>query len=419
MRIIADLHIHSRFARATSKELTIPNVAEWAKIKGLNLMGTGDFTHPAWFNEMKENFVLSPSGFYHLKEDKTPIYFVPTAEVASIYTQGNKLRRIHLVIIAPTLEAVKKINTKLADLGVNLYSDGRPITGIPAKILVKIILEIEPKSLIIPAHIWTPWFAILGSKSGFDSVEECFEEMTPYIFALETGLSSDPEMNWRLAALDKYTLISNSDAHSLGNLGREANVFELPDDEFTYDNFWKIIKTKDRNRFKYTVEFYPEEGMYHFDGHRNCKGGTTFPPEESKKLNNICPVCNRELTIGVMHRVADLADRPTGFIPDKAIPARKLIPLDEIIAQAIQKNTGTKAVQNEYQNFINLFGPEYPALLDVNLEKIRKSHPQIAEGIFRVRTGKLTIKPGYDGTYGKVEIFGNDALPANQQQALF
>lgn len=405
MRIIADFHIHSKYARATSPKLTIPNIAAAAKIKGINLIGTGDFTHPKWIAEIEDNLKLEKNGFYTLKSGEYPdVYFVPTAEVASIYTDRGKCRRIHTVIIAPTIEAVKKINQEFSKRA-NLYSDGRPITGIPVKEIVRTVLDIEPRSLIVPAHIWTPWFAVLGSKSGFDSVEECFEEFSDKIYAVETGLSSDPEMNWQLSSLDKYTLISNSDAHSLGNLGREANVFEIPEEEFGYDEIYRILKEKDQKRFKFTIEYFPEEGMYHFDGHRNCN--VSMSPEQSQKINNICPVCGKEFTLGVLHRVTALADRPLGYVPTDSIGVKKLMPLDEIISKAIGVGEKSKAVQGMYDKFIAEFGAEYPLLLGAEISEIKKLSPRIAEAIQKVREEDLKIKPGYDGSYGEVEIFND------------
>lgn len=412
MRIIADFHIHSKYARATSKFLDLPLIDKWARIKGINLIGTGDFTHPAWSGEMKKYLEPAENGFYTLKPEvstadpqfaKEKVYFVPTAEIATIYTQGGKGRRLHTVLMVPDLEAVAKINEKLGR-SFNIRSDGRPIIGLSAKDLARVILEIEPRSLIIPAHIWTPWFAVFGSKSGFDSIEECYEDMASEIYALETGISSDPSMNWQLSNLDKYTLISNSDAHSAGNLGRESNVFDLPENEFSYDEIVRIIKKKDQDRFKFTIEYFPEEGLYHWDGHRSCK--YRVPPEESKKLNCICPVCGRPTTVGVLHRVGDLSDRSEAEMPVRGIPFKKFMPLDEIVAQALGKGVNTKGVLTIYNQMIADLGAEYPLLLDTSYEILAKNHgDRIAQAIQRVRDGNLTINPGYDGEYGVVKIF--------------
>ncbi|MFA6423349.1 MAG: endonuclease Q family protein [Patescibacteria group bacterium] len=404
MRIIADLHIHSRFARATSKYLSIPEIAKWANIKGINLIGTGDFTHPKWFAEIEEYLTINANGFYSLKSGEYPeVFFVPQAEIASIYTQGGKCRRIHTIVIMPTLKSVKKFNEMLGTRA-NLYSDGRPITGVPAKYIAKMAIEADPKSLIVPAHIWTPWFAVLGSKSGFDSIEECFEEEAKNIYAVETGISSDLMMNWQLSMLDKFTLLSNSDAHSVANLGREANVFEISENDFSCDEIFRIIKEKDASKFKYTIEYFPDEGMYHYDGHRACGEGIRMAPEESKKINKICPVCGKEMTIGVMHRVMDLADRKYGFVPNGATGQKKFMPLDEIISKSIGKGEKTKTVQEIYNKFIDKFGAEYPLLLDTDIIELKKVDERVGEAILKVRKGELKIEPGYDGTYGVVEI---------------
>jgi len=309
MRIVADFHIHSKYSRATSKEINISNLSQWAKWKGINLLGTGDFTHPLWFQELKNNLQPLGNGLY-VNKNFPEIKFILTTELSSIYTQGGKGRRIHNVIFAPSFATVEKINTKLTGIG-NLYSDGRPILGISARDLTKLILDIDQNCLIIPAHAWTPWFSVFGSASGFNSLEECFLDMTPNIFAIETGLSSDPEMNWRLSKLDSIALISCSDAHSLPNLGREATVFDIADNaDLSYTLIAQMLKSAKSGNYKsapsvlsYTIEFFPEEGKYHFDGHRVCN--INLHPQESNKLNKICPVCQKTLTIGVMNRVEE------------------------------------------------------------------------------------------------------------------
>ncbi len=399
MRIIADLHVHSAYSRATSKDMNIANMALWAKKKGINLLGTGDFTHPAHMENLKSALRPAGNGLYTSSLEPS-VFFVPTAEISSIYTCKGKVRKIHNIIIAPSIEAGEAINRVLLKHGKNLSSDGRPILGTSAKDLLKIVLDVSHDCLFIPAHVWTPWFSIFGSKSGFDSIEECFDEYSEFIYAVETGLSSDPEMNWRLSALDKITLISNSDAHSPSKLGREANVFDCGMD---YHEIIDAIKKKDPGRFLYTVEFFPEEGKYHFDGHRAC--GVVFSAAETKKLNNICPVCKKQLTVGVMNRVDELADRPDGFVPDNAIPSRRMVPLIEIIAEALNQGVNTQKVKREYERLVAEI-PEFDILHESTDSDLRKLAPgNIADGITKVRSGQIQIKPGYDGVFGKISIF--------------
>lgn len=402
MRIIADLHLHSKFSRATSPQMNLDSLTHWAKLKGINLLGTGDFTHPFWFNELKSKLIPAKNGLYQLAGEEK-ISFLPTAEISSIYSQGGALRKIHTVVIVPTLEAAEKINKKLAGF-MKLDVDGRPITGVSAKDLARLILEIESKALIIPAHAWTPWFSVFGSSSGFDSLEECYGDLTKNIFAIETGLSSDPAMNWQLSALDNITLISNSDAHSPANLMREANVFDLQNN--SYDEFYDAIKNKDKNKFLYTVEFYPEEGKYHFDGHRNCK----FVNDPREKEIGICPDCQRPLTIGVMSRVQKLADHPAGRKPENHIPFKSLVQLNQIIAEAMGKSEIAKAVQDEYLRMVSVIGSEFEILVDRSLDELAKAGtlPKVVDGISRVRAGKISIAPGYDGEFGKVKVFGGE-----------
>ena len=412
MRQILDLHIHSKYSRACSSQLVLAHIDETCRIKGIDIIATGDFTYPEWFlnikNELEE---INNSGLYKLKEavdDK--LKFLLSTELALIYKDADpshkggasKVRRIHIVVQAPNIKAVEELNNYL-DKKYNIRADGRPILGMKAPELVKLCLSIHPKFLIYPAHIWTPWFAVFGSKSGFDSMEECFHEQTENIYAIETGLSSDPAMNWRLSALDKITILSNSDAHSLPNLGREANVMDL--EKISYDEIYEAIKNKDLNKLKYTIEFYPEEGMYHFDGHRDCQ--IRFSPEETKKNKGICPVCKKPLTVGVMNRVNELADRPEGFEPKGAVPFKKLVELDKIIAEALDiKSRQSQQVQAEYNSLIKKGGSEMNVLLDEPLENLEKmTLPIIVEGIKRVREGKLIVEPGFDGQYGVVKIF--------------
>ena len=411
MRLIADFHIHSKYSRATSREMDIPHITQWAKLKGIDLVGTGDFTHPLWLGQIKQELIEDGSGLLSIKNGLGP-KFVLTGEVSSIYTQGGKVRKIHTIIFVPDVATAVKINEKLTGIG-NLYSDGRPILGLSAKDLAKLILNINPDSLIIPAHAWTPWFSIFGSNSGFDSIEECYEELTPYIKSIETGLSSDPEMNWRLSALDKITLISNSDAHSPANLGREANVLEIDENKLTYQEIGDIIKTKDPQRFLYTIEFYPEEGKYHFDGHRNCN--LVANPFEQKFPENLCPNCGKKLTIGVMNRVEKLADRKVGYNNEKFPGSKHLVPLREIIGESYGMAPGSQKVQKEYLSLVNRHQSEFNILLDMPEEELLKSvDAKIVDGIRRVQAGQIQIDPGYDGVYGKVKVFAEKAEPVKQ-----
>lgn len=400
MRFIADLHIHSRYSRATSRDMELETLAIWAKKKGITLIGTGDFTHPTYFAEIRSKLEPFDEGIYVLKRGERETKFMLTGEVSNIFSQGGKVRKIHTLIFAPNLSAVEGINDKLRGLG-KLGSDGRPIFGFPAKELVKIILDIRDDCLVVPAHAWTPWFSVFGANSGFDSLEECFEEEAKHIFAIETGLSSDPEMNWRLSMLDNITLISNSDAHSPNRLGREANVFDCL---LNYREIIQAIRDKDRRKFLFTVEFFPQEGKYHFDGHRNC--GVAFSPPQTRANDYLCPVCKRRLTVGVMHRVEEMADRPEGFVPGNSISSIHLIPLEEIIAESLAVGVGTKAVEAEYERLIKTGGSEFAVLLDMPPEELKRfTTSRVLEGIVRTRQGKLDIVPGHDGVYGKIRIF--------------
>jgi uncharacterized protein (TIGR00375 family) len=411
MKFVADFHIHSKYSRATSPLMDLDNLDKWAQIKGIKILGTGDFTHPKWIEEIKEKLEPAESGLFKFRSIKTSTRFILTAEISCIYSKGGKVRKIHIIIFSPSLKTVEKINSYLRKVG-NIYSDGRPILGIDAKELAKICLDIDKNCLIVPAHIWTPWFSVFGSKSGFNSLEECFEDYTKYIFACETGLSSDPAMNWRLSQLDNITLISNSDSHSLPKIGREANVFDAKIDYF---EILEILKTKDQKKFLYTVEFFPEEGKYHYDGHRLCN--LNLSPKESKKYNNICPKCAKPLVIGVLNRMEELADRPEGFKPKNSIPYKSLIPLNEIIAESIRTSVASKKVGEYYNNLIKNIGNEFKILLDSSKKEIEdNSLPEIAEGIIRMREGKVFIEPGYDGAYGKIKIFTEREWPKNNKK---
>ena len=406
MRLIADLHIHSRFSRATSPEMDLPALARWARVKGIDILGSGDFTHPQWFNTLEAGFVPAGDGLYRYEET----LFMLTAEVAAIWSQAGRVRKVHLLVLAPSLEAAARINCELARIG-NLAADGRPMLGISAKSLVEAIWSAEPNAEVVPAHAWTPWFSVFGSRSGFDSLEECFGEHTERIFAIETGLSSDPAMNWRLSCLDEIALVSNSDAHSPAKLGREVTLFDLP--AASYDGILRAIKEREPTHFLGTIEFFPQEGKYHYDGHRAC--GIVLAPREAMAKGNRCPVCGKPLTIGVMHRVEELADRPEGEGSAGRIPYRSLVPLEEVIAQAIGFQPGTKSVTQEYERLIGHFGSEFRILLDLQEDELRKAtSPRLLQAIRKVRAGELDIKPGYDGVYGKVTI----PLDAEEQLSL-
>lgn len=407
MRIITDWHLHSKYSRACSKDLTLENNALWCEKKGVNVLGTADFTHPAWFKEMKTKLVEAEQGMYRLKSGAHDgMRYMMTTEVAQIYKRGGKTRRVHNILMAPSIEVVAEINAWLTKERFNLKADGRPILGLDSEELYKKLREIDDRILLIPAHAWTPWFAVFGSKSGFDSLEECFGEMTPYIYAIETGLSSDPLMNRSLSALNDVMLISNSDAHSPRNFGREANVFELEPEDVTYDEFLRILKERDTNKFAYTIEFYPEEGKYHSDGHMMCE--FFCDPEVTKKNEGRCPKCKKPLTVGVLSRVRELADGAIKTrMPKGHVPFKSIVPLQEIIAEALgMKRTNGKKVQEMYEQMIRQIGTEFHVLLDATVTDIAESStPKIAEGIRRVRAGEMNIRPGYDGVFGAVKIF--------------
>ena len=410
MQFVADFHIHSKYSRATSKEMDLDHLADWAKLKGIDLLGTGDFTHHLWLQELKSKLKPQGNGLFSYRG----VHFMLTSEVSNIYTKGGRGRRIHNVIFAPDFETVDKINDELTGFG-NLAADGRPMLGLDCVSLVEIILAASPDCLVIPGHIWTPWYSLFGANSGFDTIEECFEQYAKDIYALETGLSSDPAMNWRLSCLDRFSLISNSDAHSPARIGREANVFNCALDYYAITD---TLKKKDRQKFLYTIEFFPEEGKYHYDGHRNCN--VLYSPTESKKSNNLCPVCGRPLTIGVMHRVEQLSDRPAGFILPNTIPFKNLISLDEIIAEAKGVNKGAKSVEQEQRLLIQKLGSEFDILVNIpEGDLIKSCAPRVACGIMNVRRGKVKITPGHDGVYGKIEIFGEEDQKPEQQLSFF
>lgn len=408
MKMIADLHIHSRFSMATSKEGTPENLDFWARKKGISLIGTGDFTHPVWREELKERLVTEGNGLYRLRDEyvkeesrKFPgegTRFVVSGEISSIYKKNGKTRKVHNVILLPSLEAADAMAQRLEKIG-NIHSDGRPILGLDSHDLLEMMLDVCPEGILIPAHIWTPHFSVLGAKSGFDSVEECFEELAPYIHALETGLSSDPAMNWRISKLDRYQLVSNSDAHSPSKLGREANLLDI---DCSYEGLYRAIQTGEG--LEGTVEFFPEEGKYHFDGHRKC--GVSLSPVEAERLGGICPVCGKKLTMGVDHRVEQLADRAEGFVKKDGKKYESLVPLPEVISACMGYSTASKKVQGCFEQMIQTLGTEFDILRNVPSEDIKScAGERIAEGIENVRTGNVKRIPGYDGEYGKIELF--------------
>ena len=408
MKMIADLHIHSRFSMATSREGTPENLDFWARKKGISLIGTGDFTHPVWRKELRERLVPEENGLYRLREEyvkeesrKFPgegTRFVVSGEISSIYKKNGKTRKVHNVILLPSLEAADTMAQRLEKIG-NIHSDGRPILGLDSHDLLEMMLDVCPDGILIPAHIWTPHFSVLGAKSGFDSVEECFEELTPYVHALETGLSSDPAMNWRISKLDRYQLVSNSDAHSPSKLGREANLLDI---DCSYEGLYQAIQTG--KGLEGTVEFFPEEGKYHFDGHRKC--GVSLSPVEAERLGGICPVCGKKLTMGVDHRVEQLADREEGFVKKDGKKYESLVPLPEVVAACMGYSTASKKVQGCFEQMMQTLGTEFDILRNVPAEDIKScAGERIAEGIENVRTGNVKRIPGYDGEYGKIQLF--------------
>lgn len=416
MQYIVDLHIHSHHSRATSKDSTIEGLYYWGKIKGINIIGTGDFTHPGWFVEMQEKMVPAEGGLYKLKDeivreiDKTLpksvrnniIRFVLTVEISTIYSKGGQVRKLHNCIVVPNFETASFINAKLDRVG-NLKADGRPILGMDSKDLLTITLESHPDSLFFPAHIWTPWFAMFGSKSGFNSIVEAFEDLAPEIKATESGLSSDPFMNWRLEELRNRTIISNSDAHSPQKLGREATIIDC---ELSYQEFINAIKTNDK-RLVGTIEFFPQEGKYHYDGHRACN--IRFAPQETKQHNGICPVCHRALTLGVDYRIDEMADYPVEVIHKSGKTVEYIIPLHEILAEMLGKKVGTKSVTEEYQRIYTSLGDEFSILRSIPVDQIRKKgFAELAHVIDRMRKGDVHIDPGYDGVYGVIKLFKNE-----------
>jgi len=413
MKFITDLHVHSKFSRATAKKMDLENLYVSAQLKGITVVGTGDFTHNGWISEIKDKLRPAEEGLFKLKDELSQKYdekvplscrnkvrFLLTSEISNIYKKNNKTRKNHNLVFMPDLDSVYKLNSKLDKIG-NIKSDGRPILGLDAKNLLEIIIETSESALFIPAHIWTPWFSLFGSKSGFDSIEECFEDLSNYIYAVETGLSSDPPMNWRVSGLDGLTLISNSDAHSPSNLGREANIFKTT---LSYPNIISAIKTGNQREFLGTFEFYPEEGKYHLDGHRKCQ--VCLKPSQSIANNGLCNVCGKPLTLGVLYRVKELADRPEGLKPEKSHPYYNLIPLAEILSEILNVGPKSKKVQRNYMAALESLGPEFEILHNLSINNIEKAGiPLLGEAINRMRKKEVNISPGYDGEYGRVRVF--------------
>lgn len=419
--LVVDFHIHSHYSRATSKDCTLEGLYRWGKLKGIQVIGTGDFTHPAWFAEIREKLEPAERGLFKLKDElarpideqlppsvrNQVIRFVPSVEIAAIYSKGGKVRKLHQLIILPSFEAVSELNSRLERIG-NLKADGRPILGIDSKELLRHALESHSDALYIPAHIWTPWFGMFGSKSGFDSIEEAFEELAPEIRAIETGLSSDPAMNWRIKDLDGRAITSHSDAHSPAKLGREATLVTAT---LTYDEIIDAIKTNDK-RLTGTIEFFPEEGKYHADGHRTC--GVRFSSAQTKEHGGLCPVCGKPLVVGVENRLSELAARPEGFTPKNAKQVNYIIPLAEIIAELKGvKSTSGKAVLEEYRTVIECLGNEFDILRSVPIEAIEAAgFKGLALAIDRLRRGEVVREAGYDGVYGTIKVF-RDAAERN------
>ncbi len=413
MKIIADLHVHSKFSRATARDLDLENLYEAAQIKGIQLVATGDFSHPVWFSEIETKLEPAEPGLLRMRSDvaisldervpaicRGTVRFILVTEISNIYKRAGRTRKNHNLVFVPDLEAARKLNYRLERIG-NIHSDGRPILGLDARDLLEVVLETSQEAFLAPAHIWTPWFSVLGSKSGFDSIAECFGDLASYVFAAETGLSSDPAMNWRVSSLDEIALISNSDAHSPANLGREANIF---DTELSFYALRDALKSADPNRFLGTIEFYPQEGKYHLDGHRSC--GVRFTPEQTLDHQGICPQCGKPLTIGVLNRVEQLADRPQGIKPKKARPFHNLIPLAGILSEIFQVGPKSQKVLQAYRTAIEKLGPEFIILDQLDVQQIEAAGiPLLSEAVQRMREKKVEIRPGFDGEYGVVEIF--------------
>lgn len=436
MQVIADLQLHSRYARAVSQKMVVAEIADWCAKKGIGLVATGDWTHPLWLKELQVNLEEAAPGLYQAKKapPDSPFFLLST-EVSSIYTQGGRQRRIHTLIFASSFEVVERINNELLRRGANLMSDGRPIIGLSAREVAELVLGIDKNCLIIPAHAWTPWFSLYGSMSGFDSIKECFGELAKEIYAIETGLSSDPTMNWRIKELDNRSIVSFSDAHSPPKLGREATVFEIPEGEkLSYEAIRKAIiqspGTKQSSpKIAYTIEFYPEEGKYHYTGHRNCE--VVQSPEQTKKEGVVCPVCGRRLTVGVMHRVEELSGRELEPVfsldeygvrwvkhpKEKRPPFVSLVPLLEILAESLEVGVSTQTTISEYEKLTQILGSEFKVLLKTKPEEIeRVSGPRVKEAMMKVRGGDILVDPGFDGVFGKVKIWPEEGKGEKREE---
>ncbi len=393
MRVVCDLHLHSKYSRATSKDMDVDNLSLWAQRKGISVVGTGDFTHPLWLRELKAKLQPAEPGLFRYGQAR----FLLTAEVSNVYAQDGKLRKVHSILLSPSFEVCERIQAVLGRFG-NLLADGRPTLTISCAKLVEYVMEISPDCMVIPAHAWTPWFSVFGSQSGFDDLESCFGDQLPHVRAVETGLSSDPPMNWRCSFLDRVTLVSFSDAHSPSKLGREATVLDC---ELSYP---AVVEALRAGRVAYTIEFFPQEGKYHYDGHRAC--GVRWPPRITREHGGRCPRCGRPVTVGVLHRVESLADRGEGAPPPGRPGYRSLIPLEEVLAEALGQGLGTARVRDEYLKLVGRFGDELRILEQVPLDELeRATHPRVAEGIRRMREGRVYIEPGYDGEFGRVHLF--------------
>lgn len=423
----ADLHLHSHYSRATSKNLNLEHLYRWAQLKGIRVVGTGDFVHPGWMDELEEKLQPAEEGLFRLKPElertmdgqvpaacRAPVRFMLTVEISNIYKRLGRVRKVHNIILAPGFEAAKSLQARLGAIG-NIQSDGRPILGLDSRDLLEITLETDPMACLIPAHVWTPWFSALGSRGGFDRISDCYGDLTEHIFAVETGLSSDPLMNWRLEQLDPYVLVSNSDAHSPGKLGRETTLFDTSCD---YPAIYSALSDPEDEGLTGTVEFYPEEGKYHYDGHRKCE--RRMHPRETIEAKGLCPDCGKPVTVGVMARVEELADREEGKKPPRARHFYSVIPLPEIIGEAKQVGPGTKTVDTVYQAMVSRLGSELDILLDIPEDDIAQvGGTLIAEGIRRMRVGEVDILPGYDGDYGVIKLFNpEDRLGSDRQIAL-
>lgn len=409
MNYIADLHIHSLYSRATSKTSDLAGLFAWARVKGVQVVATGDFTHPGWLARLRGELVPAEPGFFRLRDENVPaalplitpaprpVRFILSAEISSIYKRAGRVRKVHTLLFAPGFESVARINRRLASIG-NLESDGRPILGLDCRDLLEIMLEECPDGFLVPAHVWTPWFSLFGSRSGFDTIEECFGDLSGHIFALETGLSSDPAMNRLVSALDRFTLISNSDCHSPMKLGREANLFATG---FDYFSMREAIRNPETGLLG-TIEWYPEEGKYYQDGHRKC--GVGLEPRKSDGLGGICPVCGRPLTIGVSHRILELADRCQPVFAPNSPRVYSLVPLPEVLGEMIGRGPGSKSVLREYARIVSRFGSELGLLLDAPLDEIGRFQPTLAEAVGRIRDNRVIRTPGYDGKFGVIRV---------------